>query len=61
MTLTALLFALLYWPFIRLAQILHRLAKGMQLGSERGTVVGIPFIPDIPWWIAYVCILMQIL
>jgi hypothetical protein len=61
MTVTALLFALLYWPCIRLSQIMHRLSKGMQLGSEHGTVIGIPFLPDLPYWITYFWVLIELL
>jgi hypothetical protein len=56
-----LLFIILYWPCIRLGQVLHRLSKGQQLGSEQGTVIGLGFLTDIPYWLIYISVIIHAL
>jgi hypothetical protein len=57
MTWPALLFVLLYWPCLRLAQVLERIADGKQLGSQRDeTVIGDISLTGIIHWVIYLVV-----
>ncbi len=53
MTTQLLLFLLLYWPFIRIGQVLFRMAEGKSLGTVRETVIQFSFFDDFKWWFVY--------
>lgn len=57
MTIPTLLFLVLYWPCIRMAQVLDRIAEGKQLGSVRDeTVLGLGSFTGLLYWIVYVVV-----